>query len=614
MNEKRKFIGYAHRVVVPIANPRTAAQLLRFAASLTHPEKGRIRAIYIRLPNSTYEDVSEKLEKICYAVSQSQDVLVELMVMNATSVARGVLDAVREANADLLVLGFQAPRDGQFVIGEVTEEVARVTSNDLIVYRHVPDGEIKRVLVPVTDLAGTESALLHAAHLASFHDVPLYALYVETSTPTPFWKTDAPPPIWQQMSLMEAALLDEPYYEQVQHKIIKGQDIVSGVVSEATRDDVIVLSVQRSTGSLNKWLFGPTAQKMLRLAPGALALVKRHDEEDDSILNQVARYLNRWTPRLTLGERTEVISQAGDLVRANTNYIVMIVLSSILASIGLLQSSAAVIIGAMLVAPLMSPLMGFGVGLALGELDMMRKSALTVIQGVFMVLVVAMMVGLISAFPLPTPEMLARGEPTFLDMMVALASGVAGAFALARKDIPAALAGTAIAAALVPPICTTGLALALGDMDLMVGAGLLTIVNVICISIASAGTFALMGVRGAGEIPTVRRWIVAGLLLVLIGIPMGYLLWTATRQSRVKYETEKVLEGRFQGSEVVSVDLEGSAIIVTIQSPQSISVPEMVAAEFEIEERIDKQISLHLIVLSVVQAQEVNEDEVSPLE
>jgi uncharacterized hydrophobic protein (TIGR00271 family) len=324
--------------------------------------------------------------------------------------------------------------------------------------------------------------------------------------------------------------------------------------------------------------------------------------------------MDRWTPRLTLGERTEVISQAGDLVRANTNYLVMVVLSSILASIGLLQSSAAVIIGAMLVAPLMSPLMGFGVGLSLGEVDMMRKSALTVLQGILIVLLVAVFVGLISAFPLPTPEMLARGEPTFLDMMVALASGVAGAFALARKDIPAALAGTAIAAALVPPICTTGLALALGQMDLMVGAGLLTIVNVICISIAAAGTFALMGVRGTGEISTVRRWIVSGLLLILIGIPMGFLLWNATRQSRVKYETERVLERRFQGSEVISVDLEGSAIIVTIQSPQPISVPEMVAAEIDIEERIDKEISLHLIVLSVVQAEEVNENEVSPLE
>jgi uncharacterized hydrophobic protein (TIGR00271 family) len=608
MNDKKKYMGYANRVVVPIANPRTSAQLLRFAASLTHPEKGRIKALYIRLPNSTYEDVSEKLEKICHTISQSQDVPVELMVMNATTVPRGVLDAVREVNADLLVLGFQAPRDGHFVIGDVTEEVARVTTNDLIVYRHVPDGEIKRVLVPVTDLAGTQSALLHAAHLASFHDVPLYAIYVETSTPTPFWKTDAPPPIWQQMSLMEAALLDEPYYEQVQHKVIKAQDIVAGVVEEATQDDVIVLSVQRSTSNLNKWLFGPTAQKMLRLAPGALALVKRHDNEDDTILERVGRYMDRWTPRLTLTERTEVISQAGDLVRANTNYLVMVVLSSILASIGLLQSSAAVIIGAMLVAPLMSPLMGFGVGLSLGDLTMMRKSAVTIVQGIFLVLLVAVFVGFISAFPLPTPEMLARGEPTFLDMMVALASGVAGAFALARKDIPAALAGTAIAAALVPPICTTGLALALGNMDLMVGAGLLTVVNVICISIAAAGTFAIMGVRSAGEIPTLRRLIVSGMLLVLIGIPMSFLLLNATRQSRIKYETEQILEERFRGSEVISVAIEGDAIIVTMRSPQTVSLPEMVAAEADIEERIDEEISLHLIVLPVVQAQEPNED------
>jgi hypothetical protein len=88
---------------------------------------------------------------------------------------------------------------------------------------------------------------------------------------------------------------------------------------------------------------------------------------------------------------------------------------------------------------------------------------------------------------------------------------------------------------------------------------------------------------------------------------MGYLLLDATRQSRIEFETEKVLEDRFKGSEVISVEIDGSAIIVTIQSPQTIRVPEMVAAEAEIEDRIDDKISLHLIVLPVVQAEEPND-------
>jgi hypothetical protein len=89
---------------------------------------------------------------------------------------------------------------------------------------------------------------------------------------------------------------------------------------------------------------------------------------------------------------------------------------------------------------------------------------------------------------------------------------------------------------------------------------------------------------------------------------MSFLLLNATRQSRIKYETEQILEERFRGSEVISVAIEGDAIIVTMRSPQTVSLPEMVAAEADIEEHIDEEISLHLIVLPVVQAQEPNED------
>lgn len=592
---------YARRVVVPIANPNTAPQLIRFAASLAHPEKGKVKALFINLPDSKYPEAKEKLTKVV-KLAQDQEIPVELVTVNASNVARGVLDGARETNADLLVLGFQAPRDGKVVFGSITEAVARVSPTDLIVYRHTPRKATKRVVVPVTDLEGTEIALHHAAHIASYHNAELIAMYVETNTPTPFWRENAPPPIWQQMSMLEMAINDEPYCDQVKHVVVKDTDFVSGIVAGTTTDDIIMLNVQFRQNTIEqKWLFGATAQKMLRLSPGSVALIKRVDTDDDNLLQRVGRQIARWTPTLTLGERSDVIEQAGDLVKLNTNFIVMITISSVLASIGLLQNSAAVIIGAMLVAPLMSPLMGFGVGLAIGELNMMRRSFQTVMQGVFIVLATSWFIGFVSSANIATSEMLARGEPTFLDMMVALASGAAGSFALARRDVPAALAGVAIAAALVPPICTTGLAIAVGDADLAIGAGTLTLVNIVCISLAAGGVFALLGIRRAEGIPTVRRIAMSVILLILLALPLGHLLYQANQESILKYETEQVIESQFEGTTVTDIEIEGEDVTVTVQSRRDINLLQMVVAQNEIEKRTDRDIRLHLVVLNVVE-------------
>src|SRR5690606_3546905 len=106
---------------------------------------------------------------------------------------------------------------------------------------------------------------------------------------------------------------------------------------------------------------------------------------------------------------------------------------------------------------------------------LMRRSAITLVFGIIVSIFVAIGAGLLSSLSSPTSEMLIRSNPTLLDALVAFASGVVGAYATARKDIPAALAGVAIAAALMPPLCTVGLGLALGNQALASGSMLLFI-------------------------------------------------------------------------------------------------------------------------------------------
>jgi uncharacterized hydrophobic protein (TIGR00271 family) len=453
-------------------------------------------------------------------------------------------------------------------------------------------------------------------HLAEIYEVPIVAYYVVDNAPSPYWREEKNP-AWLQRSQIYDALNELPDSAKIDTKILHAEDLVNGIVEKCTENDLIVMSVRQNRNQLEqRWLFGVTAQKMLRLAPGPIALVRRAQHKltrRELIMRQIAR----WTPTLTAGETSEVIQQASDLTRSNTNYIVMITIAAIIATMGLLQNSAAVIIGAMLVAPLMSPLMGFGVGLAIGQLDMMRRSFSTVVNGILIVLASAAFFGFITQIPSPTNEMLARGKPNLLDMVVAIASGAVGAFAMARRDLTSALAGVAIAAALVPPICTTGIAFAMQDYNLMMGAGTLSLVNVICISIAAAGTFAILGVRHEGKIPLRNRLLASLGILIIMAIPLGILLNNVYVQTNAEYEVKTLLERELPRSEVIDIEIriEGREslnfigrqseldILVTIQTPNHITRQQIVAAENQLEEILDRKVSLDAVILQVIRVE-----------
>ena len=134
----------------------------------------------------------------------------------------------------------------------------------------------------------------------------------------------------------------------------------------------------------------------------------------------------------------------------------LIILASTIAYYGLLQSSAAVIIGAMLVAPLMSPMIAMAHAIVMGNLTMLRRAFLSTLAGVGVAIGIAALFTLLLPSIPPSREILSRTAPTLLDLCVALASGAAAAYALARKEVAAALPGVAIAAALVPPLCVVG--------------------------------------------------------------------------------------------------------------------------------------------------------------
>jgi uncharacterized hydrophobic protein (TIGR00271 family) len=329
---------------------------------------------------------------------------------------------------------------------------------------------------------------------------------------------------------------------------------------------------------------------------------------DDSEIQALAKRRLSWLrPLLTETEQEHVVWMAKDTVMPTLDYFMLLVIAALLASLGLLLNSSAVVIGAMLVAPLMQPIIALGVGLCTARLSLMRRASVTIVLSVFVALAVGFLTGLFIAPDKATDEMLARAYPSLLDAFVALASGFIGAYATARKDIPAALAGVAIAAALVPPICTVGLSLALFEPRLAMGAGLLFIANLISITVMGAGVFFWMGMRPTRLTSKTRRLryatVLAGVLSIMLVV--GGLL-NYTHQPSVERISQERLQTVFDPAELRDLQIvRGDAddpllVVATVRTAEDIPPESVTMAQVMLSDDLDTEVRLRIVVQRVV--------------
>ncbi len=168
-------------------------------------------------------------------------------------------------------------------------------------------------------------------------------------------------------------------------------------------------------------------------------------------------------------------------------------LSTLLATTGLFANSAPVIIGAMILAPLMAPIISLSMGVIRTDKYLLFKSIRTLSIGIFMALLFSSIYTLFIPLEQITAEMQGRLHPNLLDLLVAIFSGIAGAYATAKEEVAKSLAGVAIAVALVPPLSVTGIGIGLGNIDVIYGSFLLFLTNLVGITLSAALTFIVLG-------------------------------------------------------------------------------------------------------------------------
>lgn len=280
-------------------------------------------------------------------------------------------------------------------------------------------------------------------------------------------------------------------------------------------------------------------------------------------------------PRLTREQRKAVFKEIESSSSPSWRFWVLTFLSTAIAAYGLLANSTAVVVGAMLVAPLMGPIFGLALATVTGHAVLMKRSLIAEVFGVALAIGVGWLIGSMPLNMGATPEMQARIAPTLYDLLIAIFSGMAGAYAGANSRVNAALPGVAISVALVPPLASCGLYLALGEYSASLGAFLLFTANFFAIQLASCGVYLLFNLGAEREV----RRLGVGKFIVrftpsLLGVALmaWFLTGTLTRiiEDR-RLQTQLVRElseqfakrtgGRLQGAPEIRE--ENGALVVT---------------------------------------------------
>lgn len=223
--------------------------------------------------------------------------------------------------------------------------------------------------------------------------------------------------------------------------------------------------------------------------------------------------------------REAIYEKVNRNARLNLNYLVLVVLSTVVAAIGLIENNIAVVIGAMVIAPLLGPNLALSLGTALGDINLVRKSAATLLSGILLAVLLSVGLGLFWASDLSSPELMSRTVAEMDSVALALASGAAAALSM-TTGLSSVLVGVMVAVALLPPAATLGLMLGQGNADLAMGAGLLLIINIVCVNLASNIVFFLKGIyprkwqekekAKRGMVVHVLAWLVTLIILIAI--------------------------------------------------------------------------------------------------
>ncbi|MFQ5578074.1 MAG: DUF389 domain-containing protein, partial [Anaerolineae bacterium] len=473
------------------------------------------------------------------------DLDIQIKIIPSDSPAKAILAYARKHPPELLIVGWRRRKTGgSYLTGGTLDTILRQAPCDVAVVRAAPTwpdvdfarAEKTTVLIPASGGPNAPLAMELALGLSAQTEVT--ALYIVPQY------ADAADFLEHQKTMAE---LTRPWAGDPRLKIktVRAPSVLKGILAEAETADLTMLGATKES-IFNQVFFGLLPKNVALQNPNATIIVKQFDGSVGTALGRLWWKMTHLMPALPIEERTDVYKQVRRGSRPKIDFFMMIGLAAGIAALGLMLNSPAVIIGAMLVAPLMAAIMGLGLGVIQADVKLLRLAAGATGRGMLLAIAVGVVAGALLPNRDPTPEILSRTAPALLDLGVALVSGLAGAYALCRKDVSASLPGVAIAAALVPPLATVGIGLARLRWDIAGGALLLFLTNLVAIVAAGALIFFLLGFRPEltkqGRSRVFKRGIISSaLLLAALAWVLTSLTVASFRQTSLEQTINRVL-------------------------------------------------------------------------
>jgi uncharacterized hydrophobic protein (TIGR00271 family) len=257
----------------------------------------------------------------------------------------------------------------------------------------------------------------------------------------------------------------------------------------------------------------------------------------------------------------------------SADFLVLLSGATLIATLGLFQNSPAVIIGAMIIAPLMRPMVGLSLGTLTGDSRLIIRAAITLSVGTLLAMGIAASMAMLFRSLELTPEILSRTNPTLLDLGVAVFAGAIGAYCQADAKLSDSLAGVAISVALVPPLSVVGIGICFGSPSVFTGALLLYATNLIGITVAGAVVFLLKGFIPLHQAK--RGLVISAIVSILLIVPLGFSMRELVLQNLISIKTKTILKEKthtFRGTQLGDVKVERfkepMIVVATVFSPE----------------------------------------------
>jgi uncharacterized hydrophobic protein (TIGR00271 family) len=431
------------------------------------------------------------------------------------------LQTLAEAGATRL---FVAPACfGRSGLEEATRQISRGASCETILLQGAlaAPALCRHILVATAGGVHASAALTGAARVAQCVGGRVTALYVEAAV------DEVAPLVGENIlkSVARRALGKIP--EHVELRVEVADSFREGVEQAAAEPADFVL-LGAPVGRESRRAAAQLAPGAGHVGAGLLGTVRAAESFPGRLGRLASRLLQTHVPQLSRDGRVSLVERVQSSSQWNFDFTALMCLSTLIAALGLLLNSASVVIGAMLIAPLMTPIVASGLAVVQGNALLMKQAVRSLLRGFVLAYLIAIAVGLVClAFVepgggWPSREMLSRGAPNILDLIVAFVSGVAAAYAMGRPNLSSALPGVAIAAALIPPIGVAGIATSWGEWRLMSGALLLFLTNIIAIALATALSLRAVGIRDTHPHGARQRWSgIAATLLIIVATTLA---------------------------------------------------------------------------------------------